>query len=131
MSAIGAGEEVMTSPGWIAAVGCAVLLIVVNSVIWFVVSQAANGAGRSYTSGIRLPSLMKSEQAWHEGHVAGRHAMGPWLLMAAVVAVASIPLQRWPVVYIAALGLSLVGTLLALLFGSISAVGAAKRAEAP
>jgi hypothetical protein len=104
-----------------------VLLIVIDSVIWAVVSQAANGASRSHFAGIRLPSLMRSEDAWHAGHVVARKVMAPFLVAAAAIAVLSVPLQLAPVAYIAALGLSLVSTVLALGVGAACASRAARR----
>ena len=111
----------MTSPGWFAAVGCAILLIGVDVVIWAVVAEGANGGGRSQSAGIRLPSLMESDEAWHAGHVAARKAMAPFLVAAAGIAVLSVPLQLVPVWYIAAIGLSLFSTVLALGVGAASA----------
>lgn len=117
----------MTSPGWGAAIGCAVLLMVVNSVFWMFISQLASGAKRNRTSGIRLPSLMKSDEAWHAGHVAAKSVMVPFLVAAISVAVLSIPLQLVPSAYIAALSLSLLCSVLSLLVGSVLATRAAKR----
>ena len=119
-------EKAVTSPGWFAAISCALLLVLINLVLWAVVSQAANGAGRSHVAGIRLPSLMKSEEAWHAGHVAARKAMAPFLIAAAGTAALSIALQLAPVVYIVTLGLSLLATVLALGMGATSASRAAR-----
>lgn len=117
----------MTSPGWFAAIGCAVLLILVNLSVWMIVSQVANGAGRNHVAGIRLPSLMRSDKAWHTGHVAARTAMAPYLIGAIAAAVLAVPLQLFPVVYVVTVGLSLAVTLLALSVGSVHASRAARR----
>jgi hypothetical protein len=117
----------MTSPGWFAAIGCAVLLILVNLVIWMIVTQIANGAPRSHVAGIRLPSLLRSEEAWHAGHVAARAVMTPYLIIAVGIGVLTVPLQLFPVVYVVALSLSLTATLLALVVGSVHASRAARR----
>ena len=53
----------MTSPGWLGAVGCALLVLLVDVAIWGVVSVATNGMGRNQAAGIRLPSLMYSDEA--------------------------------------------------------------------
>lgn len=116
----------MTSPGWAAAVGCAVLLLLVDAAVWAVVAQAAHGGGRSRAAGIRLPALMASEEAWHAGHRAARKAMAPWLATAAAIAVLSVPLQLVPAVYVVAVGLSLVVTVVALGVGAASASRAAR-----
>ncbi|TKR27350.1 SdpI family protein [Cellulomonas hominis] len=116
----------MTSPGWFAAVGCAVLLGVLDVVIWAVVS-AAGGAGRSRSAGIRLPSLMASEEAWRAGHAAARKVMGPLLVAAAVIAVLSVPLQLSPIAYVVTLGLSLACTVLALGAGAAAASRVARQ----
>jgi hypothetical protein len=117
----------VTSPGWFAAIGCAALLVLVDSAVWMIVSQAADGAGRSRSAGIRLPSLTTSEEAWHAGHAAARKAMAPFLGTAVVIAALSVPLQRVPVVYVVSLGLSLAGTVLALCVGSARASRVARR----
>jgi hypothetical protein len=117
----------MTSPGWFAAIGCAVLIILVNLVIWMIVTQIADGAPRSRAVGIRLPSLMRSEEAWHAGHVAARAVMAPYLVVAVGVGVLTVPVQLFPVAYVVALGLSLATTLLALGVGSVRASRAARR----
>jgi hypothetical protein len=116
----------VTSPGWFAAIGCAVLLILVNLVIWMIVTQIANGAPRSYVAGIRLPSLLRSEEAWHVGHVAARAVMSPYLFVAVGVGVLTVPLQLFPAAYVVALGLSLTATLLALGIGAVHASRAAR-----
>lgn len=121
----------MTSPGWPAAAGCAGLLIVINALIWMFVSQSAAGAVRSRTAGIRLPSLMASDEAWTAGHVAARQAMAPLLGVAAAVAALSVPLQLVPVVYVSALAISLAGTVLALGVGAARASRAAQRVARP
>jgi hypothetical protein len=102
-------------------------LILLNSAVWIIVSQAAGGAGRSRSAGIRLPSLMTSEEAWHAGHTAARKAMSPFLGTAAVVAALSIPVQVAPVAYVISLGLSVAGTVLALGVGSARAARVARR----
>lgn len=117
----------MTSPGWGAAIACAVLLILVDAAVWMFVSQSAQGAGRSRSAGIRLPSLMTSDQAWRAGHVAARSAMAPLLGTAAVIAALSVPLQLAPVVYVISLGVSVASTVLALGVGSVRASRAAQR----
>lgn len=117
----------MTSPGWSAAIACAVLLILVDAAVWMVVSQSVHGAGRSRSAGIRLPSLMTSDRAWRAGHVAARSAMAPFLGAAAGIAGLSVPLQLAPVAYVIALGSSLAGTVLALGVGSARASRAARR----
>lgn len=117
----------MTSPGWSAAIACAVLLILVDAAVWMVVSQSVHGAGRSRSAGIRLPSLMTSDRAWRAGHVAARSAMAPFLGAAAAIAGLSVPLQLAPVAYVIALGSSLAGTVLALGVGSARASRAARR----
>ena len=71
-------------------------------------------------------SLMKSEKAWHAGHVAARKAMGPFLIAAVGTAALSIALQPAPVVYVVALGVSLLSTVLALGIGAASASHAAR-----
>jgi hypothetical protein len=91
-----------------------------------IVSQAADGAGRSRSAGIRLPSLMTSDEAWHAGHVAARRIMGPFLGTAALIAALSIPLQLAPVAYVISLGLSLAGTVLGL---GVGAAGASRVAQ--
>lgn len=48
----------MDSPGWWAAIGCTVLLLIVEAAIWGIVSIAAEGLGRNRAAGIRLPSLV-------------------------------------------------------------------------
>ena len=116
----------MTSPGWFAAIGCAMLLVIVNLAIWMIVTQIANGAPRSHVAGIRLPSLLRSDEAWHAGHVAARAAMAPYLLVAVGAGVLTVPLQLFPVAYVVALGLSLTATLLALGIGSAHASRAAR-----
>jgi len=116
----------MTSPGWFPAIGCAVLLILVDLVIWMIVTQIASGAPRSHVAGIRLPSLLRSEEAWHAGHVAARAVMAPYLIVAVGIGVLTVPLQLFPVVYVVALGLSLTATLLALGVGSARASRAAR-----
>lgn len=103
------------------------LLILVDAAVWMFVSQAVHGAGRSRSAGIRLPSLMTSDQAWHAGHVAARSTMAPFLGAAAVIAAISVPLQRAPVLYVISLGLSLASTVLALGVGSARASRAAQR----
>lgn len=117
----------MTSPGWAAAIGCAVLLVILNSVMWSFVSQAASGASRSYLSGIRLPALMKSDEAWHAGHAAANVAMPIYFIASMIVAVLSVPLQLFPAVYIVALGVSILLSVVSLLVGSIVAVKAARK----
>ena len=119
----------MTSPGWFAAIGCAALLVLVNSAIWMVVSQVAHGAGRNHLAGIRLPSLMNSEEAWRAGHAAARKVMSPFLIGAIVIAMISIPLQLAPVIYVISIGLSLIGTVLALGVGSAYASKSARRVD--
>lgn len=120
----------MTNPGWVAAIACAVLLILVNSAIWLLLSQAANGAKRSHLSGIRLPSLMKSDDAWSAGHVAAKRVMPPFLIAAIIVAVVSVPLQVVPVAYVVALGISLLCSVLSLVVGSVTASRAARGIKA-
>lgn len=120
----------MSNPGWLAAIGCAVLLIMVNSVTWLMLSQAANGAKRSHLSGIRLPSLMKSEDAWSAGHAAANRVMPPFLIAAMAIALVSVPFQLLPIVYVVALGISLLCTVVAIGVGSIVASRAARRIEA-
>lgn len=117
----------MTSPGWLAAAGCALLMLVVNAAIWGVVSIASNGLGRNHAAGIRLPSLMRSDEAWRAGHLAARKAMLPFLIAAAVVVVISIPAQLAPAFYVVLLGLSLTCTLAALVAGALAASRAARR----
>ena len=117
----------MTSPGWFAAIGCAVLLVLVNLATWMVVSQAAHGVGRNHLAGIRLPSLMKSEEAWRAGHAAARKAMSPFLTGAIVIALIPIPLQLAPVIYVISIGLSLIGTVLALVVGAVYASKSARQ----
>ena len=116
----------MTSPGWFAAIGCAVLLVLVNSAMWMVVSQADHGVGRNHLAGIRLPSLMKSEEAWRAGHVAARKVMSPFLIGAIAIALISIPLQLAPAIYVISIALSLIGTVLALGVGSAYASKSAR-----
>lgn len=70
---------------------------------------------------------MKSDEAWHVGHVAAYSAMIPFLVAAMVVSVLSIPLQLFPVAYIVTLSVSLLCTVLSILFGSIVATRAANR----
>uniref|UniRef100_A0A942SX80 SdpI family protein n=1 Tax=Neobacillus citreus TaxID=2833578 RepID=A0A942SX80_9BACI len=117
----------MSSPGWFAAIACAVLFIVVNTAIWGVVSMAVDGVGRNHLAGIRLPSLMRSDEAWKTGHLAARKVMRPLLVAAVVIALVSIPVQLVPVLYIVVLGLSLGCTLAALGFGAFAASRAARR----
>jgi hypothetical protein len=119
----------MESPGWWAAIGCAVLVLVLDAAIWGVVSIAAGGMGRNRAAGIRLPSLMRSDAAWRAGHLAARRVMRPLLITAAVVAIVSVPAQLTPVLYVVLLGLSLASTLTALLVGAASASRAANRAS--
>lgn len=102
------------------------LLVLVDAAVWMFVSQAVHG-GRSRSAGIRLPSLMTSDQAWRAGHVAARSAMAPFLGAAAVIAAISVPLQPAPVLYVIALGLSLVSIVVALGVGSARASRAAQR----
>ena len=120
----------MTNPGWAAAIGCAVLLILLNSAIWLMLSQAANGVKRSRLSGIRLPSLMKSEDAWRAGHIAAQRVMPPFLIAALGLAVVSVPLQLVPVAYVVALGVSLLFSVLSLIVGSVAASRAARGIKA-
>ncbi|MFJ2620323.1 SdpI family protein [Glutamicibacter sp. NPDC087344] len=117
----------MASPGWGAAIGCAVLLVVLNSTLWIFVSQAASGAKRNHLSGIRLPALMKSDEAWHAGHVAASVAMPLYFVAAMITAVLSVPLQLFPTVYVVVLCLSMILSVTSLLVGSIVAVKAAKK----
>lgn len=117
----------MTSPGWLGAVSCALLVLVVNAAILGVVSIASNGLGRNHAAGIRLPSLMRSDEAWRAGHLAARKAMLPFLIAAAVVVVISIPTQLAPAFYVVLLGISLACTLAALGAGTLAASRAARR----
>ncbi|NHT16128.1 hypothetical protein [Cellulomonas sp. IC4_254] len=103
------------------------LLILVDAAVWMFVSQPVHGAGRTRSAGIRLPSLMASDQAWRAGHVAARSAMAPFLGAAAVIAALSVPLQLAPVLYVISVGLSLASTVLALGVGSARAARAARR----
>ena len=115
----------MDSPGWWAAIGCAVLLLIVDATIWGIVSVAADGLGRNRAAGIRLQSLMRSDAAWRAGHLAARRVMRPLLVGAAVVAIVSVPAQLIPALYVVLLGLSLATTLAALVVGAVSASRAA------
>lgn len=117
----------MSSPGWFATIACAVLLLVVNGAIWGVVSMAVDRVGRNHLAGIRLPSLMRSDEAWTTGHLAARKVMRPLLAVAVMVALVSIPAQLAPVLYIVVLGLSLGCTLAALGLGAVAASRAARR----
>lgn len=117
----------MTSPGWLGAVGCALLVLLVDGAIWGVVSVASNGLGRNHAAGIRLPSLMRSEEAWRAGHLAARQIMLPFLIAAAVIVVVSVPAQLAPAFYVVLLGLSLTCTLIALGAGALAASRAARR----
>lgn len=120
---------VMTSPGWFAAVACAVLILLVDATIWGMVRAASEGVGRNRVAGIRLPSLLRSDEAWRVGHVAAATTMRPWLRVAAVLVVMSIPSQLIPVLYIVLLGLSLVCAVAALGLGALSASRAAKHVQ--
>jgi len=115
----------MDSPGWWAAIGCAVLVLIVDAAIWGIVSIAADGLGRNRAAGIRLPSLMRSDVAWRAGHLAAQRIMRPLLITSAIVAIVSVPTQLTPVLYVVLLGLSLVSTLAALVAGAVSASRAA------
>lgn len=115
----------MDSPGGWAAIGCAVLLLIVDAAIWGIVSVAADGLGRNRAAGIRLPSLMRSDAAWRAGHLAARRVMRPLLVGAAVVAIVSVPAKLIPALYVVLLGLSLATTLAALVIGAVSASRAA------
>lgn len=115
----------MDSPGWWAAIGCAVLLLIVDAAIWGIVSVAADGLGRNRAAGIRLQSLMRSDAAWRAGHLAARPVMRPLLIGAAIVAIVSVPAQLIPALYVVLLGLSLASTLAALVVGAVSASRAA------
>ncbi|PZE89319.1 hypothetical protein DEJ00_11265 [Curtobacterium sp. MCLR17_039] len=115
----------MDSPGWWAAIGCAVLVLIVDAAIWGIVSIAADGLGRNRAAGIRLPSLMRSDAAWRAGHLAAHRVMRPLLITSAIVAIVSVPAQLTPVLYVVLLGLSLVSTLAALVAGAVSASRAA------
>lgn len=117
----------MTSPGWLAAVGCAVLILLVNAAIWGLVRAASDGVGRNRLAGIRLPSLLRSDEAWRAGHDAAAATMRPWLCVAAALILLSIPAQVVPVLYVVLLGLSLLGTVVALGVGTLSASRAARR----
>lgn len=117
----------MSSPGWFAAVACALLLTAVDAAIWGVVSTATDRVGRNHLAGIRLPSLMRSDEAWTAGHLAAGRVMRPILTVAVLIALVSIPAQLLPVLYIVVLGLSLGCTLAALGFGSAAASRAARR----
>jgi hypothetical protein len=117
----------MTSPGWSGAVGCALLVLLVDAAIWGVVSIASNGLGRNHAAGIRLPSLMRSDEAWRAGHLAARKAMLPLLIAAGLIVVISVPAQLVPELYVVLLGLSLACTLAALGAGALAASRAARR----
>lgn len=117
----------MTSPGWLGAVGCALLVLLVNVAIWGVVSVATNGMGRNHAAGIRLPSLLHSDDAWRAGHLAAQRIMRPFLIAAAIVVIVSIPAQLAPALYLVLLGLSLACTLAALGAGALSASRAARQ----
>jgi hypothetical protein len=119
----------MTSPGWLAAVGCAVLVLLVDAAIWGMVRAASDGLGRNHVAGIRLPSLLRSDEAWRAGHGAAAATMRPVLCIAAVLVLVSIPAQVVPVLYVILLGLSLLGTVAALGVGTLSASRAARRVE--
>jgi hypothetical protein len=115
----------MDSPGWWAAIGCAVLLLIVDAAIWGIVSIAADGVGRNRAAGIRLPSLTRSDAAWRAGHLAARRVMRPLLIGAAVVAIVSVPAQLTPALFVVLLGLALGTMLAALVIGAVSASRAA------
>jgi hypothetical protein len=117
----------MSNPGWFAAIACAVLILAVNAAIWGVVSVAADGLGRNHVAGVRLPSVMRSDETWVAGHAAARKAMRPFLLVAIIVIVISIPAQLVPVLYVVLIGLSLACTLGALVAAAVSASRAAQR----
>ncbi|WIB72519.1 SdpI family protein [Curtobacterium sp. MCBD17_026] len=107
----------------------ALLVLVVNAAIWGLVSIASDKLGRNHAAGIRLPSLMRSDEAWRAGHLAARKAMLPFLIAAAVVVVISIPAQLAPAFYVVLLGISLACTLAALGAGTLAASRAARGDE--
>lgn len=117
----------MSSPGWFAAIACCVLLLAVNAAIWGLVSVAADGLGRNHVAGVRLPSLMRSDEAWTAGHLAARKAMRPVLIAAVAAVVVSVPAQLVPVLYVVLLALSLALTVAALVVAAASGSRAARR----
>jgi hypothetical protein len=114
-----------TGPGHLASclVG-ALLLGLAVLVFWFAALLADGTVSRNHALGIRLPSLLRSDQAWREGHRAARGPLRAGAAGCGILAVVSAALGGSPTPYVVVV----LGAVVVLLAGVAVATFRAQRA---
>lgn len=112
-----------SAPGLIPAIAVAILLTLIAWAFHLVGQVALNGP-RNAAVGFRLPSLMRSEEAWKAGHAAAlpRLKTGAWIVT--VLALVTGATAEHAVAFLVALMATVVG----LVAQVLSATAAASRA---
>lgn len=116
----------MQGPGVVSAALVAVVLVVLASITATAAVAAADGAGRrNRTAGIRIPSVMRSPATWTAGHLAARPPILSGSKLSGTLAVLSVALTPYGVLYFAALAASVLALLGGVGYGTYAARKAA------
>lgn len=114
-----------TGPGFLASCLVAALLLGLAVVVYWFAALLADGAvSRNHAMGIRLPSLLRSDDAWRAGHSAARAPLRAGAAGSGALAVLSAALGANPTPYVVVV----LGAVVVLLAGVAVATVRAHRA---
>ena len=118
-----------TGPGFLASCLVAALLLGLAVLVFWLAALLADGTvNRNHAMGIRLPSLLRSDEAWRAGHRAARGPLRAGAVGSGLLAVVSAALGDQPTPYVVAVLGSVVVLLGGVVAGTVRAHRAAKAA---
>lgn len=118
-------------PGLLSAVLVAILLLAVAAALGLLARALGRGRiERNHVIGIRIPSLLASDEAWRRGHAAAERPLMRTMIAAGITAVLAVPVQSLPNVYVVLVFGWVAVVLAGLVWSTSAAHRAAKSAEA-
>lgn len=118
----------MTSPPLIMAIIVGAAFAGIGWLLYGVARAASDGGiDRNRAVGIRLPTLMRSDEAWAAGHRAATPVFFWFAIIGSVSAAASALTTAFPVVYLCLLAVTFVAVIVGGTAGVLTADSAARR----
>ncbi len=115
------------APGLGAAILVALLILAVVDAPLLLIARAVakEDIGINHAVGIRIPSVMRSPEAWRAGHDAALAPITVGVIVSAVAALVTIALSATFLPYVIVLGVAIVAALTGLIVGTVRARQAA------